>query len=83
MMNHMADTQSQSVEVALRPEDAEMPLGDWIADENFNANYVKRGLHLMPKAGDKPEWQHTQHYWRDKDEIPAIDLSGAEFVYRA
>ena len=83
LMNHMADTQSQSVEVALRPEDADMQLGDWIADENFNANYVKRGLHLMPKAGDKPEWQHTQHYWRDKDEIPAIDLSGTEFVYRA
>ena len=82
LMSHMGETETKSVEVALRPEDAAMKIGDWIADDNFNANYVKRGLHLMPKAGDKPEWQHTQHYWRDKDEIPLIDLSSAEFVYR-
>jgi hypothetical protein len=22
-----------------------------------------RGMHLLPKRGDKPEWQHTQDYW--------------------
>ena len=40
-----------------------------------------RSIHLLPKRGDKPEWQHTQDYWREKDELPAIDLNGAEFVY--
>lgn len=82
LLAHMQERQATSVQVALRPEDADMPLGDWITDDNFNANYIKRGLPLMPRSGDKPEWQHTQNYWRDKDEIPAIDLSGAEFVYR-
>lgn len=24
---------------------------------------------------------HTQDYWREKDEFPLIDLTGAEFVY--
>jgi hypothetical protein len=31
---------------------------------------------LLPKRGDKPEWQHNQDYWSEKDQIPAIDTSG-------
>ena len=53
----------------------------WIDPENFNPGYLMRAMHLLPKRGDKPEWQHTQDYWREKDELPAIDLDGAEFVY--
>jgi hypothetical protein len=41
-----------------------------------------RALPLLPRRGDKPEWQHTQDYWREKDEIPAIDLDALEFAYR-
>ena len=40
-----------------------------------------RSMHLLPKRGAKREWQHTQDYWREKDEIPAIDLDGPEFIY--
>ena len=72
---------AKRVEVALRPEDADMPLGTWMDPENFNPGYLMRGMHLLPKRGDKPEWQHTQDYWAEKDEIPAIDLDGPEFVY--
>jgi len=36
---------------------------------------------LLPKRGDKPEWAHTQDYWNEKDEFPAIDLEGPEFRY--
>ena len=42
---------------------------------------MMRGMHLLPKRGDKPEWQHTQDYWAEKDEFPAIDLDDAAFVY--
>ena len=35
----------------------------------------------ISKRGDKPEWEHTQDYWREKDELPKIDLDGPEFVY--
>jgi len=42
---------------------------------------VIRGMHLLPKRGDKPEWQHTQDYWVEKDEFPAIDLDDGSFVY--
>lgn len=81
LLNRMKEEGADAVAVTLRPEDDDMQIGDWIADENFNPNYVKRSLHLLPKGGAKPEWQHTQDYWRDKDEFPAIDLAGAEFVY--
>jgi len=40
-----------------------------------------RAMHLLPKRGDKPEWQHTQDYWREKDTLPAIDLENPAFVY--
>ncbi|HEU4429255.1 MAG TPA: NAD(P)/FAD-dependent oxidoreductase [Myxococcota bacterium] len=81
LLNHMKRNGTKRVEVALRAEDADMPLHDWIDPDNFNPGYLMRSMHLLPKRGDKPEWQHTQDYWREKDEIPAIDLDAEEFVY--
>jgi hypothetical protein len=65
----------------LRPEDEGMPLLPWIDPENFNPGYLLRGLQLLPKRGDKPPWQHTQDYWTEKDELPAIDLDERALVY--
>ena len=81
LLNHMKDKQARRVEVALRPEDKDMPLLPWIDPENFNPGYLMRGMHLLPKRGDKREWQHTQDYWREKNELPAIDLDDKAFVY--
>jgi cation diffusion facilitator CzcD-associated flavoprotein CzcO len=81
LLNHMKQKRVKRIEVALRPEDRDMPLHDWIDPANFNPGYLMRSLHLLPQRGDKPEWQHTQDYWREKDEIPAIDLDAKEFVY--
>jgi hypothetical protein len=58
-----------------------MPLLPWIDEENFNPNYIKRGIHLLPRRGDKKEWQHNQDYWREKEEIPLIDLDDKVFRY--
>jgi len=65
----------------LRSEDKVMPLLPWIDPENFNPGYLTRSMHLLPKRGDKPEWQHTQDYWTEKDIFPAIDLDDGVFVY--
>ena len=46
----------------------------WIDPENFNPNYLLRSVDLLPRRGDKPEWQHTQDYWTEKDALPAADL---------
>ena len=42
----------------------------WIDPENFNPGYLMRGMHLLPKRGDKPEWQHTQDYWTREGRAP-------------
>ncbi|MDR3499174.1 MAG: NAD(P)/FAD-dependent oxidoreductase [Parvibaculum sp.] len=81
LLTHMKEKHAKKVTVALRPEDKDMPLLPWIDPENFNPGYLMRGMHLLPKRGDKPEWQHTQDYWLEKDELPAIDLDAPEFVY--
>ena len=81
LINHMKAIGARKVTTALRPEDADMPLLPWIDPENFNPGYLMRDMDKLPKRGDKPEWQHTQDYWREKNEIPAIDLNEAAFVY--
>ena len=81
LLNHMKARQARMVYPALRPEDAGMKLLPWIDDENFNPGYLQRGIHLLPKRGDKPEWAHTQDYWAEKDALPAIDLEDPVFRY--
>ena len=81
LLTHMKDKQAHRVEVALRPEDKDMKLLSWIDPENFNPGYMMRGMHLLPKRGDKPEWMHNQDYWAEKDQIPSIDLDDAAFIY--
>jgi cation diffusion facilitator CzcD-associated flavoprotein CzcO len=81
LLNHMKETGAKKVTPALRPEDHNMPLLPWIDPENFNPGYMMRGMHLLPKRGEKPEWQHNQDYWAEKDEFPAIDLKDRAFVY--
>ena len=82
LLRHMQAHGARSVEVALRPEDADMPILPWMDPEDFNPGYLARGGHLLPQRGDKPEWMHNQDYWSEKDELPAIDLADAAFVYR-
>ena len=72
--NHMKSRQAKRVAVALRPEDKDMKLLPWIDAENFNPGYLMRAMHLLPKRGDKPAWQHNQDYWSEKNQIPAINL---------
>jgi cation diffusion facilitator CzcD-associated flavoprotein CzcO len=81
LLRHMEAKGAKRVEVALRPEDRDMPILPWIDPQNFNPGYLMRGMHLLPKRGEKPEWQHTQDYWAEKDAFPAIDLDDAAFVY--
>ena len=81
LLNFMASKGYQSVVPVLRPKDADMPLLSWIDLTDFNPGYLMRSIHLMPKRGDKPQWQHPQDYWREKDELPNIDLEDTVFKY--
>jgi cation diffusion facilitator CzcD-associated flavoprotein CzcO len=81
LLAHMEELGAHRVTPALRPEDADMPIGSWIDPDNFNPGYLLRGMHLMPRRGDKPEWQHTQDYWVEKDALPAADLDDGCLVF--
>ncbi|WP_168074764.1 NAD(P)/FAD-dependent oxidoreductase [Caulobacter sp. SSI4214] len=81
LLAHMDQKGVKQVEVALRPEDQDMRIGAWIDPEDFNPGYLMRNMHLLPQAGDKPEWRHTQDYWTEKDIFPAIDLDDPAFRY--
>jgi cation diffusion facilitator CzcD-associated flavoprotein CzcO len=82
LLNHMRAAGEQQVTPTLRTEDAGMALLPWIDPEDFNPGYLVRAMHTLPKRGAKREWQLSQDYWREKDELPAIDLADAAFVYR-
>jgi cation diffusion facilitator CzcD-associated flavoprotein CzcO len=81
LLRHMDEKGAKRVEVALRAEEHNMPRLPFIDPDNFNAGYLLRALDQLPKRGDKPEWQHTQDYWWEKDVFPAIDLDGDQFRY--
>ncbi len=82
LLKHMQASGATSVAPALGEQDKDMPLFDWMDEDSFNPNYLKRAMPILPKRGDKRQWQHTQDYWREKDEFPAIDLEDEVFVYR-
>jgi cation diffusion facilitator CzcD-associated flavoprotein CzcO len=81
LLRHMEETGARQVTPMLRPEEGNMPRLPWIDPENFNPGYLMRSMHLLPKRGDKPQWQHTQDYWSEKDVIPHIDLDDGTLVY--
>ncbi len=82
LLRHMKKKKVGQVEVRLRPEDKGMKILPWIDPENFNPGYLMRAMHLMPRRGSNPEWQHTQDYWKERNELPAVDLDGKEFKYK-
>ncbi len=81
LLKHMDAKGVGSVRPELRGEDGDMAVGPWIDADNFNPGYLMRDMHLMPKAGAKRDWRHTQDYHSEKDEFPGIDLNDPAFVY--
>jgi cation diffusion facilitator CzcD-associated flavoprotein CzcO len=81
LLNHMDELGVKRVEPELRPDERDMPKLPWMDPDNFNPGYLMRSQHLLPKRLDKPEWQHTQDYWYEKDALPAIDLDDGCLKY--
>jgi cation diffusion facilitator CzcD-associated flavoprotein CzcO len=81
LLQHMDEKGAKKIEVVMGPEEEKLERLPWIDPDNFNPGYLARGMHLMPKRLPKWEWQHTQDYWREKDEFPQINLDGSEFKY--
>ncbi len=81
LLRHMDDQGVNVVTPTLRAEDATMERRPWVSEDNFNAGYLVRGMHLLPKQGSHLPWRHTQDYYFDKDDIPAADLDDGSLVY--
>ncbi len=81
LLKHMDEKGAAQVNVALRPQDHNMEILPWIDAENFNPGYLARSIDKMPKRGGNPEWAHSQNYWKEKDELPLIDLDAPELRY--
>ena len=49
-----------------------MELAPGFSEEDFNPGYSAARPAPAAEGGSKPEWQHTQDYWGEKDEIPGV-----------
>ncbi len=82
LLKHMDELGVEIAVPELREEDRSMALLPWVDPENFNPGYLMRGMHLLPKQGDRDPWRHTQDYWSEKNELPLIDLDDGALRYR-
>jgi len=83
LLNRMKAKGAARVTPALLPEEADLEQLPWMDPDNFNPGYLMRGMHLLPKRLDKPEWQHTQDYWAEKVTLPAIDLDDGRLRFES
>lgn len=81
LLKHMGEIGARKVTVRVPQEYDGLPHLPWIDPENFNPGYLMRDIDLMPKRLDRPEWQHTQDYWSEKDRFPEIDVEDRTFAY--
>ena len=82
LLRHMDLKGASEVKIVVPAGLAGEALLPWIEDDNFNPSYLVRDMDKLPKRlGEQPEWRHTQDYWREAVDIPAINLEGEEFAY--
>jgi len=77
----MDEKKATMIVPALPDEALHMDLRPWVDPDNFNPGYLARGMHLLPRQGDKVPWVHSQDYWTEKDELPVADLHDGSLRY--
>jgi cation diffusion facilitator CzcD-associated flavoprotein CzcO len=81
LLGHLSERGADVVTPQLREDETGMELHPWVEEENFNAGYLLRGMHLLPKQGTHLPWRHTQDYYFDRDDLPSADLEDGSLVY--
>lgn len=74
LLRHLDELGAHVVVPELRADEERDPRLPWMDPDNFNPGYLMRSMDLLPRRLDRPEWQHTQDYWVEKDALPAADL---------
>ena len=81
LLAHMDELGATRVVPTLRAQDLDAKRLAWIDTDDFNAGYMLRSLDLMPRRLDRPEWQHSQDYWVERDALPLVDLDDGCLVF--
>ena len=79
LLEYMRDNDVKRIMPRLRDEDADLSIGPWTDPKDFNPGYLMRSLHLLPKAGNKPEWRHSQDYSFESKTFPKISFDDPIF----
>ena len=82
LLRHMDARGADVVTPTLRAEESGMVMRPWVDPDNFNPGYIHRGIHQLPRQGDRQPWLHLQDYAADKDELPRADLDDGTLLYR-
>jgi cation diffusion facilitator CzcD-associated flavoprotein CzcO len=82
LLGHMQDQGATMVVPQLRAQDLDMRFKPWVDPENFNPGYIMRGLHLLPRQGDRDPWRHGQDYPTEKETLPRVDLDDGSLIYQ-
>ena len=83
LLNHMDELGASVCTPTLREQDLDMAVRPWIEDEEFNAGYLQRSMHLLPKQGGNEPWTFCRDYYIEKDLLPALDLDEDVLVYES
>jgi cation diffusion facilitator CzcD-associated flavoprotein CzcO len=81
LLNHMDEKGASVCTPTLREQDRDMAVLPWIEEQEFNAGYLMRSMHLMPKQGGNEPWTFCRDYYVEKDLLPALDLDEDVLVY--
>jgi cation diffusion facilitator CzcD-associated flavoprotein CzcO len=74
LLGHMESRGATRVVPELRSQDLDAPVLGWLDPEDFNPGYMMRSMDLLPHRLDRPEWQLSQDYWAERDELPLVDF---------
>ena len=79
LLNHLRETGTDVVTPRLRPEDADMKSGPFIAD--FSSGYMQRMMANLPRQGDREPWTNPQRYSIDKKVLIKEPLDDGALVF--
>jgi monooxygenase len=83
LLEHMDERGATVVTPALRDDEAGMPLRPWTDPDDFNPGYLLRGLHQVPRQGDRMPWRGTDvGYFEEREILPAADFEDGSLSFK-
>lgn len=79
LLNHMDARGVSSCVPRLRPGDRGM--ASYTLIDDFSPGYMRRGMHLFPKQGDRDPWRNTQNYVLDRELIRKAPIEDGVLVF--